>query len=428
MKTAELDFRPFRAWRYDAKHVALDQVIAPPYDVISPQERETLYQQSPFNVVRLILGKETDFHEQAAKRWQEWTQKGALTQDPSPVFYLYEQTFHHLWSGQLLKRRALVGLLNLAHPEAVLAHEHTFSAPKKDRLLLLEKTKTNLSPIFGLYENSKNSLAGLFASYEKKPPLFEASDTQGSIHRGWAIQNREEQQKIHETLSRGNILIADGHHRFETAVEYRRQMREKFPQAPPDSPFDFVMIALVEFSDEGLLMLPTHRIVKSFAPSSKKEFLDRAKQYFDFVPAEETKLFERLEKRPRSEKVFGGFFGAEGNFLLRLKDPKAVRSLLPAGKPDLWYENEANLLSYFVFDRLWGTSGEARQGLIEYTRSWEEAASAVRQGKAEAAFLMRSPEVADVLKLAEEGERMPQKTTYFYPKLASGLFFYHHKS
>lgn len=428
MKTAEIDFRPFQAWRYHPTQVVLDHVIAPPYDVISSEEREVLYQKSPFNVVRLILGKETDFYDEAARRWQAWTQKGVLVQDRRPAFYLYEQTFRHPWDGRSLRRAALVGILKLDSPESVLAHERTFSAPKKDRLLLLEKTRANLSPIFGLYQNSSKSLSDLFSSYQKKPALFQAPGEQGSLHRGWAIEGEEEQKLIHQALAREKILIADGHHRFETALEYRRQMREKFPKAPPDSPFDFVMTALVGFSDGGLLVLPTHRILCSLGPASKKEFLGRLKQSFDFLPAPENELFSMMNEQPRNELVFGGLFGEEGNFLLKLKSLDATRSSLPRGKPDLWYENEANLLTYFVFEHLWGVSGEAAQGLIEYTRSWEEAAQAVRQGKAAAAFLMRSPNVAEVLELAERGERMPQKTTYFYPKLASGLFFYHHKS
>ena len=421
-----IDFRPFQAWRYGKAQIRLNDVIAPPYDVISPSEQEILYARSPFNVVRLILGKEPNFYEHARQSWEEWTHKGILVQDSRPAFYLYEQVFNHPWDLRPLRRLALMGILNLDASGSVLPHEHTFSGPKRDRLLLLQKTQTNLSPVFGLYPNSTGLMPKLLSFYRDKPFLFQASDAQGVIHQGWAIEREEEQKAINEALASQKILIADGHHRFETAVEYRRQMREKFPNAPKEAPFDFVMMALVGFDDPGLLVLPTHRILHSLGRHSKKEFLEGLRNYFELLPCPEEKIGSELERRSRQEKVFGGIFGKEGSFLLRLKDQEAARKSLPSGKPKAWYELEANLLTHLVFDILWGVSGEERQGLIEYTRSWEEVTQAVREGRAEAGFLMRAPEVRTIRELADFGERMPQKTTYFYPKLASGLFFYHH--
>jgi len=422
------DVRPFRAWRFDLGRVGtLSDVVAPPYDVISPAEREALYTRSPYNVVRLILGKEPDFYEQALRSWEEWSRLGILAQDPLPAFYLYEQVFRCPGDPQPRRRLALVGILKLDTAEgAVLAHEYTFSRPKRDRFLLLEKTKTNLSPIFGLFQTSASVLSGIASNYRNRPPLFQAEDDQKVVHRGWAIEKGEDQRAIHEALASEKILIADGHHRFETALEYRRQMKEKFPNASDEAPFNFVMMALVDFNDPGLVVLPTHRIVQSFGKFPKKEFLDRLRRHFEFLPFLESEVFSELGRRPSRDKVFGGMFGKQGVFLLRLKNLQDAEKLMPHGKPEIWYELEANLLTHLVFDKLWGASGEERQVLVEYTRSWEEAAQAVREGKAEAAFLMRPPDVRTIRELADAGERMPQKTTYFYPKLASGLFFYHH--
>lgn len=426
MSSQQPDFRPFRAWRYHPGRTRLDQVIAPPYDVISPAEQETLYAKSPHNVVRLILGKEPDFYQQASRRWQEWSREGILAQDEVSALYLYEQIFSHPSNGLPLRRLAVVGLLKLEEPGAVFRHEATFEGPKRDRLSLLEGTQTNLSPVFGLYEDSGKSVAGLLELYRRSQPLFEAKDDQGVLHRGWAITKLQDQNRIREALHRGKILIADGHHRYETAMEYRREMRKKFPDASPEAPFNFVMMALVESKDKGLLVLPTHRILRSLAPLTRKVFLERLGRHFDFFPHREEELFKVLEAHAQSEKVFGGLFGREGSFLLRLKGLEAIRVSLPQGKPPVWYEIEANLLNHFMFDKLWGVSEEKRLALVEYTRSWEEAARKVREEKAEAAFLMRAPTVDTVRKLAYAGERLPQKTTYFYPKLASGLFFYYH--
>lgn len=420
------DFRSFRAWRYNPRRIELGRAIAPPYDVISPAEREELYAKSSYNVVRLILGKETDFYEKAAEWWREWTRDGILIQEERPALYLYEQTFKHPWDSRPMRRLAILGILKLDESDLVLRHEATFEGPRRDRLLLLEKTRTNLSPIFGLYQDANKRLARLFSSSQKNPPLFQTPDDEGTLHRGWMIQEKKDQDAIREVIQGSKIFIADGHHRFETAVEYRRKMREKSPGAPPDAPYDFVMMALVESGDEGLLVLPTHRIIRSFVHSSLEEFLSRLHAHFDFLPHSEAEIFSELSRRPSQEKVFGLLLGKNGSFLLRLKDPSAAQKLMPAGKPPIWYEVEANLLTHLVFEVLWKLPEDERRNVVEYTRSWEEAARRIREGKAEAAFLMRTPDIDTIRKLADTGERMPQKTTYFYPKLASGLFFYHH--
>jgi uncharacterized protein (DUF1015 family) len=420
-----VDFRPFRAWRYATNRVELGQVIAPPYDVISPGEQSALYERSPYNVIRLILGKEPDFHEEAARRWKAWTGEGILTQEARPAFYLYEQTFMHPVVPRSMRRLALVGTLKLETPGAVLAHETTFAGPKQDRLLLFERTQTNLSPIFGLYPNSKGLLLPLCRAQSEKPVLFEARDSAGVLHRGWAIEQEEDQKKIREALKDEKILIADGHHRYETALEYQKERRQKSPEAASEAPFDFALTALVALEDEGLLVLPTHRIVRTLGTLFKEELLSRLRPYFDLIPVPERELFSRLSAESPKEKVFGGFFGASGNFLLRLKDLGAIRKFLPKEKPPIWYETEANLLTSLIIRTLWNPPAEKYAEWIGYTHSWEEAARAVREGGAEASFLMRSPKVEAIRELAQAGERMPQKTTYFYPKLADGLFFYH---
>ncbi|MBI4115312.1 MAG: DUF1015 domain-containing protein, partial [Candidatus Omnitrophica bacterium] len=339
MDKGQLDFRPFKAWRYNTRQVELSHVIAPPYDVISGQDQESLYARSPYNVVRLILGKEPDFHDQAEKCWVEWGRKGILTQDTHPAFYLYKQTFSHpLDPRRKMKRFALVGVLNLEKADSVLLHEATFAAPRKDRLLLLEKTHTNLSPVFGLYRDSKKLLPSLFASYEKKPKLFEAEDDQDSLHKGWVIEEGKDQALVQKVLASEKILIADGHHRFETALEYRRQMREKFPNTPRKAPFDFVLMALVEFDDPGLLVLPTHRIIRSFGKMTKKEFIERLRPYFDFLPYPEEDVSAELTKRSPSEWVIGVLFGEEGSFLIKPRDFDKIRKALPQEKPPIWYQ------------------------------------------------------------------------------------------
>ncbi|MBI2167285.1 MAG: DUF1015 domain-containing protein [Candidatus Omnitrophica bacterium] len=418
------DFRPFREWRYEPRREELSRLIAPPYDIISSPEQNALYQRSPYNVVRLTLGREANFYDEAARRWKEWREQGILVQAKRPAFYLYEQTFKRPADGRLLRRTAVVGILKLENSSAVLRHEATFRGPKQDRTLLLEKTRANLSPIFGLFPDSQKALASVAGALKGKPPLFEASEEDGTLHRGWAIEGESDQKKIQALIAQNRILIADGHHRYETSLEYRNALRKKFPKTPQDAPFDFVLTALVAFEDPGLVMLPTHRVLSSLGPSSKEEFLERLRKHFDCIPCAPEKLAAEVERRPKSEKVFGAAFAGKENFLLRLKSLDSIRKFLPGGKPSLWYEVEANLLNYFIFDVLWGLPESERQSLIEYTHASGEALERVQREAAEAAFLLRPPEVREVHQLAEAGEKMPQKTTYFYPKLADGLFFY----
>lgn len=421
------DFRPFQAWRYEPRREEISRVLAPPYDIISSPEQNALYQRSPYNVVRLTLGREANFYDEAARRWREWREQGILVQAKRPAFYLYQQTFKHPVTGRLFVRTAVVGILKLENSSAVLRHEATFSGPKQDRTRLLEKTRANLSPIFGLFPDSQKALAFIVEATEGQPAFFEASEEDGTLHRGWAVEGESEQEKIHALIAQNRILIADGHHRYETSLEYRNAMRKKFPGTPADAPFDFVLTALVAFEDPGLVMLPTHRVLRSLGPSSKEKFLERLKEHFDCVLCSGETLAAELERRPKSEKVFGAVFAGKESFLLRLRDPDSIRKFLPEGKPALWYEVEANLLNHFIFEVLWGLPESERRDLIEYTHASGEALERVQAGTGEAAFLLRSPEVREVHQLAEAGEKMPQKTTYFYPKLADGLFFYSHE-
>lgn len=425
MEKTGADFRPFKSWRYNPKQVALEKVIAPPYDVISPLQRDALYERSPYNVIRLILGREADFYDQASGRWKNWTEENVLTQDSRPAIYLYEQTFIHPLTERVHTRLAILGVLKLEEPGAVFRHEATFAGPKKDRLSLIEKVKTNLSPILGLYADPQKTAAKSWATHKTKPALFEATDDLGVIHRGWAIENKDEQERLRKILSQGKILIADGHHRYETALEYKKQMRKSNP-SPEEAGYDFVMMALVASEDDGLWVLPTHRMIQSLAPLSGHEFVERLQKYFDLVPLASEKIFEMLNTQPTHERYFGLVL-KEGGFIMRLKNLRDIRAQLPHGKPEIWYEIEVNLLSHFIFDVVWHVPEEKRLGVIEYTHFDKEAVQSVQQGKAEAAFLLRSPSVDTVRKLAYAGERLPQKTTYFYPKLASGLFFYHHE-
>lgn len=426
-KAEGLDFLPFRAWRYNPRQVELSRVIAPPYDVISLREQEALYGRSPFNVVRLILGKENNFYEAARKRWEEWTQRGVLIRDGAPSYYLYEQTFKHPWDGRPMRRLAVIGILKLDRPDQVLPHEATFEGPKKDRFQLLAKTKVNFSPIFGLIRDSKGVMTGLASRYRQKPPLFEAAGDEGSFHRGWALEAGGEQDRFHQWVRKEKILIADGHHRYETAVAYRYEMRKKFPEAPDGQPYDFAMTALVGFEDEGLLMLPTHRMIRSLGVRSRTEFLSRLRDHFDLLPFPDERLFSELLHRPKNEIVLGGLFGSDGSFLLRFKNPKGLRRPPSFLKRITRYRIEADLLNRLVFDSLWGLAEAERRDLIEYTRSSEEAVEKIKKNQAEAAFLLRPPEIERVRALADRGERMPQKTTYFYPKLADGFVFYSHE-
>lgn len=402
---------PFRGILYNVSKVSAENVLAPPYDLITPEYQEELYQRSPYNVVRIDFGKEqpgdneTDNKYTRAKRYlKEWIDEGIMLMSKTPSFYAYEMFYS---SGGEEKR--LVGFLGLVGLEElgkgkIHPHEATYSKPKQDRLNLLRTCRANTSPIFSLYKSSDKKVSAILSRVTQSKPYLEAGDTAGATHRVWQIDGREEIETIKEELRNKDIFIADGHHRYETSLEFQKEMRSK-QQAPPGSePFDYVLMFLANMADRGITILPTHRLVKEIPENMDR----RLSEYFDIEPVQ--KDFDILKILSGRRYVFGFFQNRDDLwYLLRFKGNN-LTEIHPALR-----EVEVIILHELLLKKVF--EGED----IDYEMDAKKALDKVRSGKFRAAFFLNPTRVEDVEKAAFTSVRMPPKSTYFYPKLLTGV-------
>jgi len=431
------DFRAFKALRYNLDKTSLQAVIAPPYDVISPAGQDRLYQQSPLNCIRLILNKEEPGDQEGRNRYtrardflQEWIQQGTLVQEESPAFYLYRQTFSDLRDGKTKTRIAVLGQLKLEPFEKgiVIPHEKTLSKPKQDRLRLLQATETNLSAVFGLYEDPDAKIRTVLNACLAKPAQCQAVDDEKVRHELWVLRDPQVTETLTKQWSAKNVYIADGHHRYQTALDYSlaRRQKENVP-AGKEMPYDSILMALVAFEDAGIVLYPTHRMVNLSAyPSLAHDSaaaLAKLEPYFEVKELDAGKFVTTLESAPAQKIQLGLLLGGK-SWILTLKDWRQAKQHMPAGKPDVWYQLDVAVLSHLVLGHLWGIPDSEWESVITYTHSDPEALEHARKNSASAVFLLKAPRVQILSEMGRAGELMPQKSTYFYPKLASGLVFH----
>lgn len=421
------EIRPFRGLRYDpARAGRLDTLIAPPYDVISPAQQEALYAASPYNIVRIELSREEGEarYASAAALLAQWRQDGILVPEARPALYLYEQRF--TLDGQTYRRRAIIARVRLEPFEsgAIRPHEYTLSGPKEDRLRLLEATRTQVSPVYALYRADRDDpLRGI----TMPSSVVSATDLAGEEHRLAPIDDPEAHAAVAHYLRERPLYIADGHHRYETALRYRDQRRAAATTWTGDEPENFVMMALTPHDDLGLVILPIHRLVHRPLPPGTPERLQRF-FHLTLLPwndeADEAAALERLRAYAAARPAFIAAGVYPGRLLLvTLRDAAAVAALMPAERSAAWRALAVNVLQYGVLQAALGIDLDAiaAGGVVSFTENAREALAEVRSGRAAAAFLLNPTRVEEVFAVADAGDRMPQKSTFFYPKLGTGL-------
>ncbi|HXR24464.1 MAG TPA: DUF1015 domain-containing protein [Candidatus Binataceae bacterium] len=421
--TAPRRVEPLDALLFDpARTGSLDRVVAPPYDLIDQVQQEQLYARSPFNIVRLELSRESDPYASAAATLAQWRTEATLARASKPAFYYYTQRFNH--AGRGMVRNGLIARVRLEEFASgrILPHERTFPKAKEDRLRLLTATRTNISSIFGLYPTATGDLRALLKRTAESAPLLSATDDHGIVNEVRALDSPGVIATVQESLEAARILIADGHHRYETALEYRRQRHAAAPGLSSPQGFDYVMMTLVAFDDPGLVILPTHRLVRRLPVDAIAHFRDRCREYFtvdEFAAPDQ--FLAALTARGRH--ALGVALGGQPGFLiLALRDPASLATAMP-DTPAAVRELEVSLLHTLVLDRIFGIKpDEVRQGgNIEYTIDGPAALTEVAAGRAAGAFLMNPPTVADIERVSSAGATMPEKSTYFFPKLLTGL-------
>jgi len=422
------EIAPLKPLRYDLSRFAggLADVVAPPYDVISPEERAELASRDPYNVVKLILpeGEGDAKYETAANLLAKWRSEGVLVRDDEPAFYRYEQEFTPPNGGARRTRRGFLGLVKLQPFSArvVLPHERTLSGPKEDRLKLFRATRTNLSPGFMLYRDPDKTLD---AAIDNASPITEFSTPDGIVHRLAKISDPESVAAIVEGVAKSQLLIADGHHRYETALRYSEEVTSAGIVRPEHHYF---MVFFANGDDPNLLVFPTHRHVHDLPRFDFAAMCEGAKALFDVTQlpggASADVLLDALAKSGAERPSLVACSGDGKAALLALKPNADLAGHAVLGsRPESLRRTDVALLHMGVLEPVLGVTPEmqAAKTNIWYPQDAAGSLRELRSGKGQVLFLMNATPVADVRRVAEAGEVMPQKSTFFHPKVLTGL-------
>lgn len=394
--------KPFKGIYYNVNSPdELKRLICPPYDVITPQDNLYFLSQSEFNFCRIIYPCTHGNYRNQAKLFAEWFKKKILVQDKKESFYLYEQIFNY--ENKTYRRIGLLGLLRLDKEGIIFPHEYTHAGPKRDRAKILSELKANLSPIFVISTSPLKALNEISQQYQKKSPFIDFVDYAGIKNRVWRISQEEEIKALIRSFSRKKLIIADGHHRFEVARSYflRNQKR---------SPYRDLNYIFTYFTDEnsGILVLPTHRIVN--LNKDDREVLQILAKFFLIEKANFSSIISQI----RGTKKFSfGFARKNVVYFLVLKDEKILDKIIKTERDRIYRNLDVYILHKFVFKLL-----KIKTQPIEYTHEVETAKD-LKAGQA--MFILREPKLKDICEIARKGYKLPQKSTYFYPKLLSGL-------
>ena len=420
------EVHPFKGYRYNPEKVGdINRVVSPPYDKINDEEREDLANESLYNIVRIILSKvqegSKDKYEVAGQNLQDWIDEGVLQRDEEPGFYAYYQEYEA--EGEKRTRKGFVGLGEIESGEGVKAHEETMSGPKADRLRLLRATEANFGQIFMLYSDPENRVTELMDESIGDKPLLEVKDKYRNTHKLWKVGAEDVISTIKDEMSDKSLYIADGHHRYETALNFRNECREKGWTSPDTGGFDNRMMTFVNVDDPGLTILATHRLLHDLGNFKPHGVLDKAREHFSISRYDKREdMLRKLDKDRGEAHTFG--YRAKGDkayWSLTLQDESVMDDLLP-DKSEAWRRLDVSILHKLVLEQYLGIDEEALEEKrnLDYVRGRNDALDMLKEGGYQGAFIMNPTRIEQVKEIADKGEKMPQKSTDFYPKLLTG--------
>ena len=439
---------PFRAFRYNPARAPFDRVLTQPYDKISPAMQEKYYAADPHNLIVVEKGRaypgdtpQNNVYTRAATALNDWIRNKVVVQDLEPVFYAYTQEYTVPGTEERRTRQGFIGAGKLEEYSAgvVFRHEHTLSGPKADRLELLRHTKTHTGQLFMLYSDAEKRIDTILVEVESAAaPATEMRDEYGVVHRLWVIAEPQRVAAIQKAMEQQKLVIADGHHRYETALNYRNERRTRAGKVEPDAPYERAMMTFINARSEGLTILPTHRVaahVHDFSWTSMRRHLEPwfAAEAFPFSGSGERseakkKFLARLTSA-REKRAIGVYPAVEAQkrafYVLTLREGASLAQLLPNVSP-LQRELDVVLLHDGILEPALGITPQAvtAEANLTYEREALAALDAVDSGRAQISFLLNPCDVEQVMKMATAGEVMPQKSTDFYPKLMSGITMY----
>ncbi|HUT04429.1 MAG TPA: DUF1015 domain-containing protein [bacterium] len=435
---------PFRGYRYSPDKVrALDDVIADPYDKIDDELREFYYEKSPHNIVRIIKGKtypkdtkDNNQYVRAAGFLDAWIREGILQRDQSPCIYIYDQEYVVPGAGTTRTRKGFVALFRLMSYEegGVKPHEQTLAGPKADRLNLMRATRAQFGQIFMLYPDPDNLVNNLLDEGRSARQPLVAKDRFSDLHKVWPVSDPSMIGELQKLMLDKQVFIADGHHRYETALAFRDEMRGKVSQTDDFETIESRMITFVSFDDPGLLVLPTHRLVSDVKSFDAMALIENLKQFFELeslpfsdASSRETaqrKTMEILHRASPKGHVFGVLLAGQKQFLVaRLKDESWLDEMLAGAGSEEFRRLDVVILSTLILERMLGITKEdlTSERNVQYLRDVGEGVKSIIGGEGQALFVLNPTKARQVRNVASAGVRMPQKSTDFYPKLVTGL-------
>ncbi len=414
----------FKGLVYNNKKVDIAKVTAPPYDVISPKMQARFYQQDPHNIIRLILGREeksdkrnNNKYTRAKKFMDKWIREKALLRSKKESIYIYEQVYLH--KGVKKKRVGFIALMKIEDPKesGILPHEYTLAKPKEDRLNLIKEVKANLSPVFSLFQDREDRVNNaLRRSLRSRPPLFEL-DAEGVTHRLWQMDEAGLISRVKSVMKEKKLFIADGHHRYEVALNYRNASRKKNKY---NKNVNYIMMYFSNLSEKGnLTILSTHRVLRKTGIGSFSEVINKVKKYFNIKKVRSLgECTAYLDKLPRNRHAFGIYMD-KSFYVIDMKKAYKPGSVKNSLKTRFLKRLDVTILHDIVIDELLGIKVD--ESIVKYIREETDAVKVVDKGDYDMAFFLRPTSVMEMKNVAENGEMMPQKSTYFYPKLLTGL-------
>lgn len=419
--------KAFKGLRYTEKAGDLQTLCCPPYDIISEQERVELLNTNPYNIVRLELptsykdGEHGDptAYVSAGKVVSDWLNKDILAKDKEENIYIYELSFNH--EGRTIAFKGFIALVKLEEFSAkiVLPHEETLSKAKTDRFNLMTATGCNFSQIYSLFADKENAVSAVLEKAMTATPVSEITDKDGVTHKLWKLSDPSETEKISRIMSDKQVFIADGHHRYETALNYYKSVQGEGDIGTAA----FVPMMLVSMDDPGLVVFPTHRLVRDLPDYNYGNIIAKCGEYFDITEGltKEESLSLSLKSHNSGKSAFV-LYGGDDYTLMVLKDKSVMKAILPGSHESL-QTLDVSVLHSLVLERVFGIDKEnmAAQKNLTYVKSDGDAIAAVDNKKANCCFLLNPTRISEIRDVSLAGEKMPQKSTYFYPKLITGL-------
>lgn len=417
------EIKAFKGMRYSGDAGAICQLCCPPYDIISDTQRQEFLDTNPNNIIRLELPKGDEPYKTASEILKMWQDKGVLVKEDKPAIYIYEEEFTAYGV-----RKSIKGIIARVKVEEfskgiILPHEFTLSKAKEDRFNLMKATNCNFSQIYALYMDEAHTTLNTIDDNSKDDAVLEFTDNDNVTHRLWIVTDEAVIEKLVADFADRKLYIADGHHRYETALNYRNYCRENGISKEGDAQ-DYQMIYLVDMEHPGLVVFPTHRLVRDLESFNKENILEQCKDYFE---VEEKSDVENMEKDldvlyQQGKKAFGFFCGGDSWVQLTLKSFDSIKELLP-DLSKASQELDVTVLHTLILEKIFGIDKEnmANQINLTYTKYFREAIDGVNNKEFQCAFILNPTRVTEIRDVALAGEKMPQKSTYFYPKMITGM-------